>query len=167
MRSKCGEKDSMPPKIRIASKKFQIKVVRNWILYKKVRKRICLSSPGVELGGLKDSHLWKLYIIIFQRWESFTPTSSTMGGWGEIDTCARGLFCTKFNFEQLLFKALFDAMRIFGSIEAQTESTSPFLYIIIFQRWVSVGPPSSTLRGDRHKNLQTSLYEIQFRITFI
>ncbi len=51
---------------------------------------------------------------------------------GEIDIWARELFCTKFNFEQLLFKAFFDAMRIFGGVEPQTEFTSPFLYIIIF-----------------------------------
>ncbi len=34
-------------------KKVQIKVVQNWISYKKVCKRICLSFPGVELGGSK------------------------------------------------------------------------------------------------------------------
>ncbi len=38
----------------------------------------------------------------------------------------------------------FDALRIFGDVEPQTESTSPFLYIIIFQRWESFEPPSST-----------------------
>ncbi len=64
---------------------------------------------------------------------------------GGIDICARELFCTKFNFEQLLFKAFFDAMRVFGVVEAQTESISPFLYIIIFQRWESFEPPP--LRG--------------------
>ncbi len=35
----------------------------------------------------------------------------------EIDISARGLFRTKFNFEQFLFKAFFDAMRIFGDVE--------------------------------------------------
>ncbi len=44
-----------------------------------------------------------LYIIIFQRGESFEPPSSTLRG--EIDIFARELFCMKFNFEQLLFKA--------------------------------------------------------------
>ncbi len=38
-------------------------------------------------------------------------------------------------------------MHIFGSIVSQTESTSPFLYIIIFQRQVFFEPPSSTLGG--------------------
>ncbi len=46
--------------------------------------------------------------------------------WGELDICALGLFRTKFKFEQLLFKAFFDAMRIFGCVELQTESTFPF-----------------------------------------
>ncbi len=58
-----------------------------------------------------------LYIIIFQRWESFEPLVPLQG---QIDICARGLFCTKFNFEQLLFKAFFYAMRIFGIVERQT-----------------------------------------------
>ncbi len=35
-------------------KEVQIKVVRNWISYKKVRKHICLSLSGVELEGSKD-----------------------------------------------------------------------------------------------------------------
>ncbi len=34
-------------------KKFQIKVVRNWISYKKVNERICLSPPEMELGAQK------------------------------------------------------------------------------------------------------------------
>ncbi len=50
-------------KIRIASKTFQIKVVRNWILYKKVRTCICLSTPRVELEGSKD---WQLQSIILK-----------------------------------------------------------------------------------------------------
>ncbi len=72
--------------------------------------------------------------------------------WGKIDICVRELFCTKLNFEQLLFKAFFDAIRIFGSVERepQTESTFPFLYIILFQRGQSLKLPSSTPGGDRH-----------------
>ncbi len=33
---------------------------------------------------------------------------------GEIDTCAQGLFYTKYNFQQLLSQAFFHGMRIFG-----------------------------------------------------
>ncbi len=40
-----------------------------------------------------------------------------------------------------------DAIRIFGSVKPQTESTFPFLYIIIFLRWESFEPPSSTPGG--------------------
>ncbi len=51
----------------------------------------------------------------------------------EINMCARrGQFYKKFNFEQLLFEPFFDVMRIFGSIEPQSESNFPFLYIIRF-----------------------------------
>ncbi len=77
------------------------------------------------------------------------------------------MFCTKFNFEQLLSKAFLDAMRIFCTVESQTVSTFPFLHFIIFQRGESFEPPSSTLKGDRHIHSQTFLYEIQFRTTFI
>ncbi len=52
------------------------------------------------------------------------------------------LFFTEFNAEQLLFKAFSHRMHIFGSIEPQTESTFPFLYITIFQRWQSFGHSS-------------------------
>ncbi len=45
----------------------------------------------------------------------------------------------EFNAEQLLFIAFSHIMRIFGSIELQTKSTFPFLYII-FQRWQSLEP---------------------------
>ncbi len=68
-------------------------------------------------------------------------------GGREIDICACELFCTKFNFERFLFKTFFDAMRIFGGIELQTEATFPFLYIIIFHKWESFEPPGSTLGG--------------------
>ncbi len=61
------------------------------------------------------------------------PLASLQGG-GDKVICARGLFCTKFNIELLLFKAFFDAMRIFGSVELQAESIFLFLYMIIFQR---------------------------------
>ncbi len=52
---------------------------------------------------------------------------------GDRHICARGLFCMKFNSEQLLFEAFFDVMRIFGSVQPQNESNFPFLYIIRFQ----------------------------------
>ncbi len=39
-------------------------------------------------------------------------------GGGEIGICARGIFCIKFNSEQLLLEAFFDVMRIFGSTES-------------------------------------------------
>ncbi len=49
-------------KIRITSKKGSKRVVRNWILYKKVRQRICLSPNRAELGASKD---WYSYYIIW------------------------------------------------------------------------------------------------------
>ncbi len=56
----------------------------------------------------------------------FQSPSSTL----RENICARGLVCMKFNSKQLLFQAFFDIMRIFGSIEPQSELNFPFLYII-------------------------------------
>ncbi len=82
--------------------------------------------------------------------------------WEEIDICARVLFCMKFNFEQLLFKAFFDAKRIFGIVEPQTESTFLFLYIIIFQRWESFEPPNSTRGGGRDRHMRLGTFRTKF-----
>ncbi len=53
-------------------------------------------------------------------------------------------------------------MRIFSSVESQKESNFPFLYIIRFQTYRSLEPPSSTRGRGRHMRSWTSLYEIQF-----
>ncbi len=63
------------------------------------------------------------------------PPNYTMGQGRQ--RCAPTEFCTEFNAQQLSFEAFSHIMRIFGSGEPQTESTFPFLYIIIFQRWES------------------------------
>ncbi len=52
--------------MRYMKKKFRIKVVQNWILYKKVRERICLSPPRVELDSSKDQYVNNL--IIYRNW---------------------------------------------------------------------------------------------------
>ncbi len=93
----------------------------------------------------------------FQRRESFEPPNSTPG---EDRHMRSRTFLYEFNFEQLSFKTFFDALRIFGMVEPQTESISPFLYIIIFQRWESFEPPSSTPWEDRHMHSWIFLYEI-------
>ncbi len=81
-----------------------------------------------------ESNTQQLLVFVhynISKMEIFPVPSSTLG---EIDMCPHGLFCMDFNVEQLLFQYFFDVMRIFGSIEPQTESTFSFLYIIIFQR---------------------------------
>ncbi len=63
--------------------------------------------------------------------------------------CASWHFCMKFNAQRLLIKAFLDIMRTFGSVEAQSKTTLPFLNIIIFQWWQSLEAPSFTPGGDR------------------
>ncbi len=72
---------------------------------------------------------------------SLIPLLSTSSG-------AIGLY-TEFNAEQLLFEAFSHIMRIFGSVEPQTESTFPFHYNIIFETYQFLEPLSSTLEGGK------------------
>ncbi len=60
----------------------------------------------------------------------------------------RPLTCTEFNAHQLSFEAFSHIMRISGSVQPQSESTFPFFYIIIFQRWEFFKTPSSTPGGE-------------------
>ncbi len=57
---------------------------------------------------------------------------------------------TELNAQQLLFEGFSHIIRIFGSIEPQTESTFPFQYNIIFESHQSLEPLSSTLEAGRH-----------------
>ncbi len=112
-------------------------------------------SPTSEAMGLQRSVHLKSYNV--RKWKS--PLASLLG---KTDMCAHWLFCTKFNSEQLLFEPFFDVMHIFGSVESQSESNFPFLYIIRFQTYWSFESPISTHGGDRLMRLRTFLYEIQF-----
>ncbi len=64
------------------------------------------------------------------------------------DICAHRLFYTNCNFEQLLFKAFFDALLNFGSIDPKSGPTFLFFYIIIFQR-VNLSIPLAPLPEGR------------------
>ncbi len=44
-------------------KMLQIKIVEHWIPYKKVSGRICLFSPGMELGAPKIAIFWNLLMF--------------------------------------------------------------------------------------------------------
>ncbi len=80
---------------------------------------------------------------------------------GEIDICAHRLFCTNFNFKQLLFEKLFDIIGYFGSIQPENESTFAFQYNLIFETRHSFESPNSTGGGGgRHECPLTFLYEI-------
>ncbi len=76
-------------------------------------------------------------------------------------------FLYEIQFQTTLIQTFFHIMCIFVSIDPQSESNFPFLYIIRFQTYLIFGAPSFIHGGDRHIRLQTFLYEIQFRTTFI
>ncbi len=75
-------------KYTLFRKNLQIKVFRHRISDKEVRKGICLSSPGVDLGVSKDDMLEKSEIVFLSFpvqfnisiRASFEPPSSTGGG---------------------------------------------------------------------------------------
>ncbi len=73
------------------------------------------------LWYFKDGNLWK-------------PLAPLLG---EVDTSDHWLSCTRFKAQQLLFEAFLDVTRIFATIEPWSESTFPFLYIIVLllQHW--------------------------------
>ncbi len=79
-------------------KKLKIKVVQNWISYKKVHERICLSPPGMEPGGSKDSHLWK--IIMYKNGEVDSVWGSTPPKIRIASKKALNKSCSKLNFIQ-------------------------------------------------------------------
>ncbi len=76
---------------------------------------------------------------------SISPQSGAMG------------LCEVLDAQQLLFEAFSHIMRIFSSVQPQTESTFPFQYNIIFETYQSSEIPSSTLERDRHMRPLTFL----------
>ncbi len=65
------------------------------------RVRICILFAFRCKRGLKHINLWSPFAPLLR----------------EVDMCARWLFCMKFNAQQFLFKAIFNIIGNFGSIE--------------------------------------------------
>ncbi len=79
-----------------------------------------LSSPGVELGTLKDDMVEKsecifpfLYNLIFKPYHVSSPVAPLRG---EIVICPRRLFCLKFDAEKLLFEAFYGTVHILTTV---------------------------------------------------
>ncbi len=79
-------------------KKLQIKVVRNWILYKKVTERICLSPPRVEPAVSKDQYIWNL--IMYKNGKLDSLWGSTMPKICISSKKASNKSCSELNFVQ-------------------------------------------------------------------
>ncbi len=76
-----------------------------------------------------ESNFPFLYIIIFQIYWSLESLAPLVG---EIDICAREVFCTKFNSEELLLEAFF-MWCVF--LVVMSPKVNPLLYIIrVFRR---------------------------------
>ncbi len=73
-------------------------------------RRVFLAALGPKLDLLS-----RFCILLFFKEENLSITLAPL--MAEIDICAHGLFCMKFNFKQLLFKAFSDVMLIFGSVD--------------------------------------------------
>ncbi len=130
-----GKRGSMLPQIPLYQKKLHIKVVQNWISYKKIRERICLSPPGLELGG----YLHFCTLLDFKHIDLCSPLAPFLG---EINICAQKIFLHGNSILNNFIWSIFWYNRIFGTVEHQSEPT--FLYIIKFRIHWSVELPSST-----------------------
>ncbi len=71
-----------------------------------------------------------------------SPTSTPV-------VCFRWVFCERFNFAQLLFKASFDIINTFYSVQHQSKPTFLFRCIIAFQKRQISGAPSSSPGVDK------------------
>ncbi len=152
--------DSTLPKIHIISKKASNKSCSKLnFIQKSLRAHTSIYRTS-EAAGLQRSVYLKSYNV--HKWKS-PPTSTP--GW-DVHVCSL-TFLYEIQFRTTFIWTFFDVMHIFGSVEPQSESNFPFLYIIRFQIYWSLELPSSTCGGDRHMCLGTFLYEIQFRITLI
>ncbi len=85
-------------------KKLQIKVVWNWISYKRVLMCICLSPHRSGTRGL-SSYSNRTFALLGEidlciHWVFFTLLR-------EIDICLHWVFCRKLNSEQFLFEFFF------------------------------------------------------------
>ncbi len=74
----------------------QIKVVRNWISYKKVSGWIFLSPPEVKLGGSKDCRVWN--IIIYKNEKIDPLKDSTLPKLSIITKNGSNKSCSELNF---------------------------------------------------------------------
>ncbi len=145
--------------------KLQIKVFRRRISDKKGHEGICLSPPGVKLGGSKDDMVEILnctetekYVHFFQPYHLLRPLAPLRG---EIDIWTRSLFC------KLPFKTFFGIMRIFGSDQPKNEGKFSISVQFNISTISSFELPSSTPGGDRHTPTCTFLYKIRCVKTFI
>ncbi len=90
-----------------------------------------------------ESNFPFLYVIRFLTYWSWEPPSSTHGG----ETYAVADFFVQNSISNNFYlKLFFDVMRIFGSVEPQTEHTFPFQYIITFKIRTFYQPCDVTIR---------------------
>ncbi len=56
----------------------------------------------------------------------FEAITSLGAGGGREGYVSNWVFCSKFNFRQLMFEAFFDAIGTFGCVQPKSEFTFPF-----------------------------------------
>ncbi len=100
----------------------------------------------------------------FRTWQSLEPLAPLLG---EIDMRTHWVFCGKLNNQQLLLAMFFWFNRYFLQHSVLKWIYFPNQYIIIFQTWKCLEPPSSTPWGDRLMRPLSFLYQIYCLTTFI
>ncbi len=144
-------------------KKPQVKVVWNWISYKKVREHIGLSLPWLDLGsskGFQRSGCLKSFNV--QKYEiRFTLALSAANNTHYIKK-ASNKSCSELNFVQ---KSQWT--RICLSTPRVEPGALKICTFEILKCTEMEKSPSSTPGADGHMRPLTFLYEIQFWTTFI
>ncbi len=108
-------------------------------------------------------HFWTSQY--FKRWQSLELPSSTLEGNRHkrpLTSLYRIQCSANFHLNHFWIKC-----EIFRSVQLQSESTSSFLNITIFQKMTIFRTPSSTLAWYRHMRPLTSSYRIQRLTIFI
>ncbi len=122
---------STMPKICSISKKFQIKVVRNLISYEKVRSTYVYLPPLEWSQGAFPF----LCIIRSQMYLSLEPPPCSTRCGDRHMYVLEDFFIRNSIPNNFYLNIFFNVMCMFGTIEPQSESNFPFLYITRFQTY--------------------------------
>ncbi len=142
-------------------KKLRIKVVKNWILYKKFRERICLFPPWVELRASNDQYIWNLFMYRNGKLDSLQ--GSPLSRIRIVSKKASNKSCSELNFVQ---KSTLGHMSISLKSGARGLQRSVCLKSFNVQKWEIRFALGLNTAKDTHyiiKSFKLNMFRIEFR----